>query len=154
MGKMMLALALLAAVASQALGQPAPGTPGPKDRCAVCGMFVEKFANFLAQLALEDGSTAYFDGVKDMVRYHRDPAKFGGPKVGVLAVFVKDYYTLEVIDGRAAHYVLGSDVMGPMGKELIPFRTREAAEEFRKDHKGQRVLRFEEIDEAALAALN
>ena len=40
------------------------------------------------------------------------------------------------IDGRSAHYVVGSDVTGPMGKELIPFATREAALEFSKDHGG------------------
>ena len=146
--------ALLCALVMTAGAQPRPAEPGPKDRCAVCGMFVARYTNFLAQLTLEDGSSAYFDGVKDMVRYYRDPTRFGGSGKKVLAIFVKDYYTLEPIDGRPAYYVLGSDVMGPMGRELIPFRTAEAAEEFRKDHKGKRVLRFEEVDDGVLAELN
>jgi len=105
-------------------------------------------------LVLADGSVAHFDGVKDMMRYYRSPESFGGQAQEVRAVFVKDYYTLDPIDGRAAVYVFGSDVMGPMGNELIPFKTAAAAEEFRKDHKGQRVLRFEEIDDEVLAGLN
>ncbi len=153
MRKLVFVLIAVCCVAPWAGAQPAPLTPGPKDRCAVCGMFVEKYANFLAQLALEDGSTAYFDGVKDMMRYHLDPAKFGARKQEVRAVFVKDYYSLETIDGREAYYVVGSDVMGPMGKELIPFRAKAAAEEFRKDHKGKRVLRFDEIDAGVLDEL-
>ena len=153
MRKVAFVLIALAGAAPWAAAQPAPQTPGPKDRCAVCGMFVEKYTNFLAQLALEDGSTAHFDGVKDMMRYHLDPAKFGAAKKEVRAVFVKDYYSLSTIDGREAYYVIGSDVLGPMGKELIPFRTREAAEEFRKDHKGNRVLRFDEIDAGVLDEL-
>lgn len=148
-----LAGALLIGPAAWAADPPAPLVPGPKDRCAVCGMFVEKYPNFLAQLVLGDGSTAYFDGVKDMMRYLRDPGRFGGAAREARAVFVKDYYSLETVDGREAHYVAGSDVLGPMGKELIPFRTREAAEEFKKDHKGKRVLRFGEIDEGVLAEL-
>ena len=147
-------VALICALVLAAAAQPRPAEPGPKDRCAVCGMFVAGYANFLAQLTLANGTPAFFDGVKDMMRYYRAPARFGGSGQEVLAVFVKDYYTLEPIDGRGAYYVLGSDVMGPMGRELIPFRTAAAAEEFRKDHKGRRVLRFEEIDDEVLAELN
>ncbi|MBE0618704.1 MAG: nitrous oxide reductase accessory protein NosL [Proteobacteria bacterium] len=153
MRRLAFAVVALAALSPWAFAQPAPGTPGPDARCAVCGMFVAKYTNFTAQLALADGSTAYFDGVKDLMRYYRSPATFGGKAQEVRAVFVKDYYTLESIDGRGAYYVLGSDVMGPMGRELIPFRAADAAEEFRKDHKGERVLRFEEIDDAVLAGL-
>ena len=51
-----------------------------------------------------------------------------------------DYYALEPIDGRTAFYVVGSDVFGPMGKELIPFAQRAQAEEFLKDHKGRAIL--------------
>ncbi len=145
--------ALVCSLALAAAAQTPSVEPGPKDRCAVCGMFVAKYPNFAARLTLADGSDALFDGVKDLFRYYRNPGKFGGKAHEVRAVTVKDYYTLEAIDGRAAYYVVGSDVMGPMGKELVPFGTAAAAEEFRKDHKGERVLRFEEIDDGVLAGL-
>ena len=32
-----------------------------------------------------------------------------------------------------------------MGKEFIPFATRDAAENFRQDHKGEKILDFGDI---------
>jgi len=36
------------------------------------------------------------------------------------SIYVTDYYNLTLIDGYQAFYVVGSNVYGPMGKELIP----------------------------------
>ena len=58
------------------------------------------------------------------------------------------------VDGRTAFYVLGSDVYGPMGKELIPFAGEVEAREFLKDHGARRVLRFNEITPAVLKELD
>jgi len=71
----------------------------------------------------------------------------------VEAVFVKDYYSLEFIDGRTAFYVMGSDVYGPMGKELVPFGREQDARQFLKDHKGKSLLRFGEVTKDVLEAL-
>ena len=40
---------------------------------------------------------------------------------------------------------LGSDVLGPMGHELVPLANRMDAEEFLKDHKGKRALAFDQV---------
>jgi nitrous oxide reductase accessory protein NosL len=66
---------------------------------------------------------------------------------------VKDYYSLEVIDGRTAFYVEGSDVYGPMGRELVPFGREKDARQFMKDHKGKSLFRFGEITTEILAGL-
>lgn len=131
---------------------PQPVSAGPpetvesSERCAVCGMFVAKYPNWVTQIQYEDGKPKYFDGVKDLMAYLFDPASYGSnPGLQAKEIWVKDYYTLEWIDGRAAVYVGGSDVFGPMGKEFIPFSKREAAENFRKDHHGKKILLFEEI---------
>jgi nitrous oxide reductase accessory protein NosL len=58
---------------------------------------------------------------------------------------VTDYYRLALTDGHNACYVVGSDIFGPMGKELIPFDKEPDALEFMKDHKGKSILRFGEI---------
>jgi nitrous oxide reductase accessory protein NosL len=73
---------------------------------------------------------------------------FGGTRsrADVAAIFVTDYYALEPTDAAAASYVLGSDVFGPMGKELIPFARRADAEEFLRDHHGSRIVGFGEIE--------
>ena len=35
--------------------------------------------------------------------------------------------------------------MGPMGEELVPFGSSNAAENFSNDHKGKQLLLFDEI---------
>jgi nitrous oxide reductase accessory protein NosL len=89
----------------------------------------------------------YFDGPKDMFRYLLDLDTFkpGSTPEQVAAVFVTDYYSTRPIDGRTASYVVGSDVMGPMGAELVPTADRSQAETLLKDHGGERVAGFGEV---------
>lgn len=124
--------------------------PSKQEKCPVCGMFVAKYPEWVVELIFADGSRAVFDGVRDLVRYLADMRGFGGTKrpEDVQAVFVLDYYSLEPVDGRAAFYVLGSDVRGPMGRELIPFAKEEEARGFLGDHHGTRILRFTELPQA------
>ncbi len=70
------------------------------------------------------------------------------------AIGVIEYYGLTRIDAQAAWYVIGSDVVGPMGHEPIPLRTREKAEEFQRDHQGKRPLRFDEVTGPLLSQLD
>lgn len=118
----------------------------PTARCPVCGMFVAKLDNWLAQIHLADETVVYFDGVKDLLVFYFDPGEYSTAEPSdIKEIWVKDYYSLEWLDGRTAFYVIGSDVYGPMGKEFIPFATREAADNFLRDHKGEKVLLFSEI---------
>lgn len=135
--------------------QAAPVTKIKADeKCKVCGMFVAKYQPWIAQIQYPGDNVAMFDGVKDMMAYYFEPENFGGPKdVPPTSIYVKDYYTQEWLDGRKAVYVAGSDVMGPMGHELIPFDSKDAAESFMKDHKGKTMLLFEEITLEQVTAL-
>jgi nitrous oxide reductase accessory protein NosL len=63
----------------------------------------------------------------------------------MLSIAVTDFYNLEKIDARQALYVVGSDVLGPMGHELVPLATRTDANDFMKDHKGKRLLSFDQV---------
>ncbi|MEW6002462.1 MAG: nitrous oxide reductase accessory protein NosL [Nitrospirota bacterium] len=56
-----------------------------------------------------------------------------------------DYYSAKPVDAKKAYFVKGSDVFGPMGAELIPLETEAKAREFLKDHKGKRILSFNEV---------
>jgi nitrous oxide reductase accessory protein NosL len=69
-------------------------------------------------------------------------------------IAVTDYYTVSSIDARRAWYVLGSDVFGPMGKELIPLAKESDAKEFMKDHKGQRILKFSEVTKEVMKSFD
>jgi len=121
---------------------------GKKDLCPVCGMFVYKYPNWVAQIIFEDKTYAFFDGAKDMFKYYFDLRKYNPKKKleNIVAIWVTDYYTTKLIDGREAYYVVGSDVLGPMGLELIPHKSEKAAHAFVKDHGGNRTLRFNEVD--------
>jgi copper chaperone NosL len=124
-----------------------PVKPAARDKCPVCGMFVAKYPDFVAQVIFKDGSYAVFDGAKDMFKYYLNLKKYTpGKRVEEIAsIYVTDYYSLEPIDGLTAWYVVGSDVFGPMGKELVPFGKESDARGFMKDHMGKSLLRFKDI---------
>lgn len=134
---------------------PAAGEPvHKKSRCPVCGMFVAKYPQWWAQVTMSDGSAQVFDGVKDMIAYCFAPQQFGAAVGNMVAeIFVKDYYSQKWIDGKKAVYVMGSDVYGPMGHELVPFGSQAGAESFFKDHHGKKIYRFAEITPDVIAAL-
>jgi len=125
----------------------------PKDaKCPVCGMFVEKYPKWVAQIEVEQKHSHFFDGVKDMMKFYFNPSKFKhNHKVeDISKMLVTDYYTLNAIDAKSAYYVMGSNIYGPMGEELIPFKTLKEAEDFSKSHFGKKVLKFEDIKEDLL----
>lgn len=145
-GRLIMVIFLLTASSSLA-AEIKPSTPAAGDKCPVCGMFVAKYPDFLAEIVFKDGSHAFFDGVKDMMKYYFDLPKYhpGKTKAEIATIFVNDYYNLTPTDGLPAYYVFGSDVYGPMGKELIPFKVESEAREFMKDHGGKNLYRFNDI---------
>ena len=137
-----------------------PAEVGKKEKCPVCGMFVYKYPKWAAFIYYEkEGKLAHlaFDGVKDMMQFYFDPAKWGyDPSIRerIKKMVVRDYYTLKPVWAKEAWYVVGSDVYGPMGNELIPFKSKKAAENFMRDHHGKKVLRFDQISEALVYSLD
>jgi nitrous oxide reductase accessory protein NosL len=153
------ALAIIAAASLLAAPAAAPAgeeRPGPREKCPVCGMFVAKYPDWLAGIRFRDGSRAVFDGAKDLFKFWFDPGRYlpSRTRDDVTSLFVTDYYALAPLDARAAFYVAGSDVYGPMGRELVPFATRGEAEEFLRDHRGKAVLAFDEVTPALIRSLD
>ena len=118
-------------------------------------MFVAKYPDFVAVLTFNDGHPVFFDGVKDMMKYYFNLEKYNPAKrvEDIVRIQVTDYYTLNLIDGFKAFYVSGSDVYGPMGKEFIPFSSREAADNFLQDHHGKKILTFDEITDELVQSM-
>jgi nitrous oxide reductase accessory protein NosL len=148
----LLLLAILwATVSAQPVAPPNanPKAQGltPKGSCAVCGMFVANFPEWAAVVSFRDGTKAWFDGPKDLFTFLVDLKRYAAKKTptDITSIQVKDYYGLKYVDARSATYVLGSDVLGPMGKELVPFAGEASAREFLKDHHGKRLLSFQDI---------
>jgi nitrous oxide reductase accessory protein NosL len=135
--------------------QKIPATPPTQAKCPVCGMFVAKYPGWVASITFRDSTSVYFDGPKDLFRFYLNPGKYipARKQADFAGIYVKDYYSLAVIDGRRAFYVIGSNVMGPMGKELVPFARKDDAEGFMHDHQGGKILSFSEITWSVLKVL-
>jgi nitrous oxide reductase accessory protein NosL len=142
---------VVVALATVGFGAEPPPKPGPKDRGAICGMFVAKYPAWVASIVYADGSHRFFDGPKDLFKYLiQNPSS----KEDEVAIWVTDYYTTRPLAARDALFVLGSDVLGPMGAELVPLASVEMAESFRADHGGDPPLVLDEIDEPVLRRLD
>ena len=104
--------------------------------CGRCGMYPANYPRWQTQVIFTDGSMTPFDGCKCMFNFifSMELQGQGHKSEDIAAVFVKDFNTGEWLNARDAYFVVGSGVMGPMGKELIPFAGRDAAVEF---HRGQ-----------------
>jgi len=150
-------LLLILLTSSLALaGEKKPIKPTPKDKCPVCGMFVAKYPDFLAEIVFKDGTYSFFDGAKDMFKYYFNLKKYHPSKNNsdIDGIYVTDYYSLTLIEGFSAFYIIGSDIYGPMGRELIPFEKEADAREFMKDHGGKSILRFKEISQEIVKGLD
>jgi nitrous oxide reductase accessory protein NosL len=131
-------------------------SPGPKDTCPVCGMFVARYPDWIATVRYRDGHAHHFDGAKDMFKYLLDLPRWAPDHQldQIEAIGVTEYYSVARIEARKAYYVIGSDVLGPMGHELIPLETLADAQEFLKDHGATRILRYNEVTLPLLLGLD
>lgn len=117
-----------------------------RPRCAECGMLADADPRFAA--GAERGDEALrFDTPKCLFRYLA-----GERGAGARDPWVTSYYDQHRLAADRAAYVVGSDVRGPMGDDLIPLEDRAAAEQFVADHGG-RIVEHGAIDAALLESL-
>ena len=122
------------------------------EKCPVCGMFTYKYPKWAAQIFYKNGDDKHhfsFDGVKDLMKFYFDAMAWGNhessKKENITDILVTDYYSQKALDGTKAFYVVGSDVLGPMGNELIPFAQEADAKTFLDDHNGKTIVTFDKI---------
>lgn len=134
---------------------PVGPRPGPRDLCPVCGMLVSKYPHWVSAMVWDDGAL-FFDGAKDLFKAWLDPARYLRSRriADVRSVEVTDFYSLERIDARRAFFVIGSDVLGPMGHELVAFSSDADAQAFFTEHRATRILRFAEVNRDLLRLLD
>ncbi|WP_455755794.1 nitrous oxide reductase accessory protein NosL [Sulfurimonas sp.] len=117
------------------------------DKCPVCGMYVYKYPKWAAQIFYKE-KHYLFDGVKDLMKYYFEN------KENIQTILVRDYYTQKTIDATKAYYVIGSDVYGPMGNELIPFKKLLDAKTFYMDHRATKIIEFKNITQTQVDSLD
>ncbi|MDX2302953.1 MAG: nitrous oxide reductase accessory protein NosL [Microscillaceae bacterium] len=110
--------------------------------CQYCGMPSAEFPKWQSKLSTKEGEK-YCCSPRCMFLTVLDPKQ---TVKNIQKIEVIDFYDTKPIDARKAFYVIKSDVLGPMGSDLVPHRDKTAAEEFMKDHQGSKILRFEEVD--------
>ncbi len=110
-------------------------------KCQVCGMFLHGHPNWVSRINYPKGETYNFDGMKCMFKFYFNN------KEGIKDILVQDYYTLQTINARKAYFVVGSDVYGPMGYELVPFKDKKSATIFLLEHNGKKIYSFDEVTE-------
>lgn len=135
---------------------PAVPKPGAMDLCPVCGMLVSKYPNWVAVVIYKDGHAHFFDGAKDFFKFIDTPQKYvpGHRREMIASMWVTEFYGLTRIDARQAFYVIGSDALGPMGNEFVPFGSDADARDFLKEHKGKRIVTFDQVTSEMVSKLD
>ncbi len=118
--------------------------PGPEVRCPVCGMYPARYPGFRSQLSTADGKHHHFCSTQCLVAYQANPGQYvkDGTKTASIWVTVFQEGSYEYAMGL--YYLVGSSIMGPMGKEAVPYRNKSAAAKSARENGGK-VVRFKEL---------
>jgi copper chaperone NosL len=127
----------------------------PKDvSCGKCGMYPASYPRWQSQIVFKDGSMTPFDGCKCMFNFMNAMGQYDKAHTSddVAAILVKDFSNGKWMNASDAHFVVGSKMMGPMGKELVPFADKEEAMKFHHEQGGSMMM-YGEITPEVLKTL-
>ncbi|MDA3970139.1 MAG: nitrous oxide reductase accessory protein NosL [Desulfobulbaceae bacterium] len=105
-------------------------TPDDTTACANCGMRPAQYPAFRSQVQVQGEGTLHFCSTKCLIK-QKD--SFAGKNS---SAWVTVYPSGDIDFAEGLYYVIGSDVMGPMGSEALPFRKKQDGAEFIKKHGG------------------
>jgi nitrous oxide reductase accessory protein NosL len=142
------------AVETAQASMPEPMAISAGITCGKCGMYPARYPQWQSQIIFTDGTMTPFDGCKCMFNFMNGMANFGKAHTrnDVAVAWVKDFNSGKWINAEDAYYVVGSQKMGPMGKELIPFTDHMAAMQFHKEQGGT-MMKYAEITSDVLKSL-
>ena len=140
--------ACLAAVAIASTMIIGAACRNPDERCAKCGMVVDAAPRWIAGLKSSARRQRRFCSPGCMLHFLRSPDGEGASDAWVI-----EYYGQKRVPANQAFFVSGSDVIGPMGKSLVPVAGLEASERFRREHRGAAVFTLDQLDHNLLRAL-
>jgi nitrous oxide reductase accessory protein NosL len=121
--------------------------PGPTDRCPVCGMFPHKNPKWAAGIMFQDGAAYVHCSPKCMLHNLHNISKYQPTqkKENIKQIWVTEYYSTKPMDANEVLFVTGATLTGPMGRDIVPVKGREAAENLMRDYKGQQILPLDGI---------
>jgi copper chaperone NosL len=134
-------------------------------KCPVCGMVIGgkdaqgatvtykdgRVVGFggVAAAVFKDGHVAGFEGARCLFIYNSVPEKYNVNVADIHHQYVTDLVSKRMIELPKAFLVLGSNVKGPMGYELIPFTNRDEAAKFASETDGKWIVQLHEVTRAA-----
>jgi hypothetical protein len=120
------------------------GKSAEQVRCKHCGMKIDLASPWRAELVAADGSVTSFDTPRCALTSWRS-----GESQAVSAK-LQEYYERKWRNAEEVRLVLGGDVIGPMGPDLVPVEPTRATK-FIQDHNADRALRIDEVTKDVLA---
>ena len=118
--------------------------PAPDTRCAVCGMYPARYPENKCQLSTAKGETHHFCSSHCLVSFIAEPKQFIETTAKIKSVWVTIPEEQSYEYAMGLYYVVGSNIMGPMGKEAVPYRNKVMANTVAGKQGGQ-VVRFKEL---------
>jgi copper chaperone NosL len=123
--------------------------PTEKDACTVCGMPPANHPKHNCQILAMDDSTLHFCSTQCMVNFNTDQSKYVKAPIKTKMSWVTLYSDGMYESAVGSYYVVGSQVNGPMGKEAIPFKFKNNAEEFVRVNGGK-IVSFQQLSPALI----
>jgi nitrous oxide reductase accessory protein NosL len=117
-----------------------------EQQCKHCGMRIDPESPWRTELLAADGSATSFDTPRCALTSWRSG------KSQAIAVRVQEYYERKWRGGEEVRFVLGGDVVGPMGPDLVPVDPSRVTK-FIQDHGADRALRLEEVTLDVLSSI-
>lgn len=115
-------------------------------RCGNCGMRIDRASAWYAELVSPQGEVRSFDTPRCALQSWRRG------KTAARSLRVQDYYDRQWRDGSDVRFVIGGDVSGPMGPDLVPVDPGRVSK-FIQDHGADRALRLEEVTAEVLGSV-
>ncbi len=121
--------------------------PDKKDRCPVCGMFAYKYPSWIAGFVFKSGNKYFHCCPKCMLHNLNNVSKYqpGENREQLALIWVTEYYTTKKMNARDVLFVVGTNLVGPMGLDLIPIKGRAAANNLKRDYRGNLILPLDQI---------
>jgi nitrous oxide reductase accessory protein NosL len=123
----------------------------PEDRCPVCAMKSYNHPKTSCAIQLQSGNTFYFCGTGCLIKSWVRPDKYLSVTESELKrAVVREYFTGRTVDALSVTWVAGSDVVGPMGRAIVPLLGDDHLKAFQRRHGGQTVFSLKGLTEADL----
>jgi nitrous oxide reductase accessory protein NosL len=151
----------VSSIAAELLELPDGSKVDLGQKCPVCGMAVGgpegegvtityrkgRVVGFggVAATVFKDGKVVGFDGARCLFVYNSIPSKYEVDVADMTHQFVTDFVSKKMIRVENAFLVLGSNVKGRMGYEMIPFTNKPEASKFASENDGKWIIQLHSV---------